>query len=81
LISGVVGTSSPSFDLWGETVSLARQLETSGIPGEIQVDEATCEHLAGMFELEPRGLVGLKDIGPVHTCLLKGQDTLRRSSV
>jgi class 3 adenylate cyclase len=72
VICGVVGRHRPYFDLWGETVNLAEQLESSGLAGAIQVDESTYQLLVPSFAFKSRGLVGLKGIGPVRTFLLQG---------
>lgn len=71
VISGVIGRRKPHFDLWGDTVNTASRLASSGLPGEIQVDERTYLRLRHAYELEPRGAVELKGIGPVRTYLLK----------
>jgi adenylate cyclase len=72
VISGVIGRRKPHFDLWGDTVNTASRLESSSLPGEIQVDERTYLRLRHAYELEPRGFVELKGIGAVATYLLKG---------
>ena len=73
VISGVIGRRKPHFDLWGDTVNTASRLESSGVAGEIQVDEHTYMRLRGAYEFEPRGAVELKGIGPTTTYLLKGR--------
>ena len=49
MVSAVIGTKVPIFDLWGETVNLASRLESEGFENSIQVSEATywrVQHLA-----------------------------------
>lgn len=60
VVSGVIGTKVPIFDLWGETVNLASRLESEGIEGAIQVSEATYWRLHQDYEFEERGPLQLK---------------------
>ena len=60
VVSGVISTKVPIFDLWGETVNLASRLESEGIEGAIQVSEATYWRLHREYEFEERGPVQLK---------------------
>ena len=40
-VSGVIGKSKFSFDIWGDSVNLASRLESIGLPGTIHVSEET----------------------------------------
>lgn len=40
-VSGVIGKSKFSFDIWGDSVNLASRLESIGLPGSIHVSEET----------------------------------------
>ena len=40
-VSGVIGKSKFSFDIWGDSVNLASRLESIGQPGTIHVSEET----------------------------------------
>ena len=73
VVAGVIGRTKQSYDLWGETVNLASRMESHGIPGRIQVSRRTRELLADQaeFELEARGLIELKGLGPTETYLVK----------
>ena len=48
-------------------------MEAHGIPGEIQVTEATYEILKPQYHFEERGLIDIKDKGPMKTYLLRGK--------
>ena len=69
-IAGVIGTTRLSYDLWGETVNFASRMESSGVPGRIQVSASVAERLKRAFHLEPRGSVELKGFGAVQTYFL-----------
>jgi guanylate cyclase len=69
VVGGVIGQRRILFDLWGGTVNTASRMESSGIPGRIQVAASTC-HLAGdAFGFEKR-TVDVKGLGPTTTYLL-----------
>ena len=73
VVGGVIGQRRIQFDLWGATVNTASRMESSGIPGRIQVSASTREALgepaaeAGAFE--PRS-VEVKGLGTLTTYLV-----------
>lgn len=69
VVAGVIGQRRILFDLWGETVNLAARMESSGLPGRIQVSAATCDLLRDRYAFEPRE-VNVKGIGPLTAYLL-----------
>ena len=73
VVAGIIGRHKFSYDLWGATVNLASRMQSSGVPGCIQVSPATYELLQGKFQLTPRGSVICKGLGEVTTYLLTGK--------
>ncbi len=73
VISGVIGTRVPIFDLWGETVNIASRLQEEGIPGAIQVSEGSYWRLRNKFEFQERGPLTLKHGIKVNAFLLTGR--------
>lgn len=55
LVAGIIGNNRYTYDMAGESVSMASALEASGLPNRVQVSGAARERLAGRFELEPHG--------------------------
>ena len=55
------------YDLWGDTVNIASRLESHGIPGAIQMSEATWSRVRGTVVARPRGPIELKGRGTVET--------------
>ena len=68
--AGVIGTRTFSYDLWGDTVNTASRMESSGVPGAIQITAATHELVRDAFVCEPRGAVQVKGKSTMETYLL-----------
>jgi class 3 adenylate cyclase len=73
VVSGVIGTKRVNFDVWGDTVNLASQMESTGAVGRIQVSEATYWRLQRRYRLEPRGEIAVKSGQRVATYFLLGR--------
>jgi adenylate cyclase len=68
-VAGVIGHRKFSYDLWGDAVNLASRLESSGIPGSIQVAASTWHLCADRYPFTPRE-VELKGLGSMRAYLL-----------
>jgi class 3 adenylate cyclase len=69
VVGGVIGQRRMLFDLWGDTVNMAARMESSGLPGRIQVAPSTLELLRDRYRFQPRE-VDVKGLGPMTTYLL-----------
>ena len=75
VIGGVIGRSKFVFDIWGDPVNLASRMESTGVPGRIQIGPDTKALLDDEFVLEPRGMVEVKGRGPMETWFLVSRRT------
>ncbi|MGE5658275.1 MAG: adenylate/guanylate cyclase domain-containing protein [Actinomycetota bacterium] len=72
VVAGVIGMKKFIYDLWGDAVNVASRMESSGIPGHIQVTEATYERLKGRYQFKKREKVEVKGKGEMTTYWLVG---------
>ncbi len=70
VIAGVIGRHKFTYDLWGDTVNTASRMESQGVPGRIQVSEATYRRLCDQYEFEELGEIDVKGKGPRRAYLL-----------
>jgi adenylate cyclase len=74
VVAGVIGRRKFSYDLWGDTVNTASRMESTGVPGCIQVTDMVRRRLAGRYRFQRRGPVQVKGKGELDTWLLVGRD-------
>lgn len=70
VVAGVIGKKKFIYDVWGDTVNTASRMESHGVPGSIQVSEATYEAVKDRFDFEPRGTITVKGKGEMRTYFL-----------
>jgi adenylate cyclase len=63
VVAGVVGKKKFIYDLWGDTVNIASRITSEGVPGMVQVDEATYRRLQQHFEFHEPQTIYLKGKG------------------
>jgi adenylate cyclase len=73
VVAGVVGTRKFFYDIWGDAVNVASRMESTGVPGKIQVSQETYEQLRHNFVLESRGPIEVKGKGQMNTWFLVGR--------
>jgi class 3 adenylate cyclase len=66
VVSGVIGASRPTFDIWGKTVELANALRDRKLSSALVVNEAAYWRLRGTFDFEACG-----PAGESRRCLLR----------
>jgi hypothetical protein len=89
VVAGVIGTKKFIYDIWGDTVNLASRMESTGVPGRVQVSAAVEErprpgsvHVAGPRGDQGQGLPadlvpGGRDPGQAAVAVVPGADDRR----
>lgn len=71
LIAGVIGKRKFAYDVWGDVVNTASRIESTGIPGQIQISPATADLIRGKFELDSRGNIPIKGKNEMELWLVR----------
>jgi PAS domain S-box-containing protein len=71
VLAGVLGTDKPVFDIIGDPINVAARLQTTDVPGKVQISQATYELILHVdFKIEQRGETFLKGKGKTMTYLV-----------
>ncbi len=65
VVSGVVGTKKFVYDIWGDTVNLASQMEQKSEPGKINISGETYKLVKDHFNCKYRGKIAVKGKGDI----------------
>ena len=70
VVGGFTGFIGRTFDVWGDSVNVASRMESSGVPGRIQVSGATYAIVNDTYQFETRRSVQVKGKGDMWCYLL-----------
>jgi class 3 adenylate cyclase len=70
VVAGVVGKKKYAYDIWGNTVNIASRMESSGVPGQINISAATYELIKDKYACIYRGKVHAKNVGDIDMYLV-----------
>ena len=71
VVAGVIGHSKFSYDLWGNTVNTASRMESTCLPGKVQVSPSTYEQIKGHFDIQENQIIECKGLGQIMTYFVK----------
>lgn len=74
LIGGVVGTSAPVYDFWGDTLNVVNELEAATEAGKIHCSEPFYWRLGDAWRFEERGPREFRGVGTLRTFYLLGPE-------
>jgi class 3 adenylate cyclase len=77
-VGGVIGRQRMLFDVWGGTVTMASRMESTSVPGRLQIAPTTRDLLDGALALEERHLE-VKGLGRITAYLVNTADELSAS--
>jgi adenylate cyclase len=72
VVAGVIGTTKYLYSIVGDAMNTAARMESHGLPGQIQVSEATRQHLGDGYTFVDRGMIDVKGKGSMRAFLLEG---------
>ncbi|MBA3550119.1 MAG: adenylate cyclase [Nannocystis sp.] len=72
LLAGIIGRAKFSYDVWGDTVNMASRMETSALPGTVNISAETHALVQQHFDCEHRGKIEVKGKGPVDMFVVHG---------
>jgi PAS domain S-box-containing protein len=65
VVAGVVGKNKIAYDIWGDSVNIAKRIESACVPGMVNVSASTYEIIKDFFECEYRGKILAKHKGHI----------------
>ena len=73
VVGGIVGTRKFFYDVWGDTVNVASRMESTCIPGKIQIGPGIAASINDKFTLIERGAIEVRGKGSMRTWFLAGR--------
>jgi class 3 adenylate cyclase len=70
VVAGVVGKKKYAYDIWGSTVNIASRMESSGMPGQVNVSAAIYDIIKDHYACVYRGKIQAKNVGEIDMYLV-----------
>jgi adenylate cyclase len=74
VIAGVVGKNKFAYDIWGDAVNTASRMESSGIPGQVNISGTTFELVKDHFKCKHRGKIQAKNKGEIDMFIVEAMN-------
>jgi class 3 adenylate cyclase/tetratricopeptide (TPR) repeat protein len=82
VIAGVVGKNKFAYDIWGDAVNTASRMESSGIPGKVNISGATYNLVKDFFNCDHRGKIQAKNKGEIDMYLVESvEESVKEESM
>ena len=80
VIAGVLGTKRIAYDIFGNTVNIAKRIESNSAPGKVNISESTYKVVKTFFDCSSRGEIATKNTGEIYMYYVNGIDSAFSSS-
>lgn len=79
VIAGVVGKNKFAYDIWGDAVNTASRMESSGIPGQVNISGATYKLINAQFTCSYRGKIEAKNKGEIDMYIVEHENNFTKT--
>ncbi len=73
VVAGVVGKKKYAYDIWGSTVNIASRMESSGMPGKVNISSSFYDMIKDRYRCTYRGKINAKNVGDIDMYFLEDE--------